>query len=93
MLAMVLEKVGLPLKLKELPIPTVKEYEILIKVKSCGVYRTDLHVVDGELPNPKLPLIPGNQIVGKVVEVGKQVDSSLINKKVGIAWLGYSCGI
>lgn len=90
---MVLEKIRSPLKLKEIPIPTVKEDEILIKVKSCGICRTDLHVVDGELPNPKLPLIPGHQIVGNVVEVGKKVDPGLIKKKVGVPWLGYSCGI
>lgn len=92
MLAMVLEKVGKPLELKEKPIPTVNEDEILIKVKSCGICRTDLHVVDGELPNPKLPLIPGHQIVGKVIEAGKKVASSLINQKVGVPWLGFSCG-
>lgn len=92
MLAMVLEKVGKPLELKEKPIPTVNEDEILIKVKSCGICRTDLHVVDGELPNPKLPLIPGHQIVGKVIEAGKKVASSLINQTVGVPWLGFSCG-
>lgn len=93
MLAMVLEQVGTPLKLKELPIPTVKEDEILIKVESCGICRTDLHVVNGELPSPKLPLVPGHQIVGNVVEVGKEVTFHLINKKVGVPWLGYSCGV
>lgn len=92
MRAMILEKVGEPLKLIELPIPKIKEDEILIKVKSCGICRTDLHVVDGELPNPKLPLIPGHQIVGKVVEVGRKGGTSLINQKVGVPWLGYSCG-
>lgn len=92
MLAMVLEQIGTPLKLKELAIPSIKENELLIKVESCGICRTDLHVVDGELPNPKLPLIPGHQIVGKVVELGKQVSSILMNEKVGVSWLGYSCG-
>lgn len=93
MFAMVLEKVGESLKFKELPIPTIKDDEILIKVKSCGICRTDLHVVDGELPNPKLPLIPGHQIVGKVIKVGEKTDPNLINQIVGVPWLGYSCGI
>lgn len=88
---MVLEKIGEPLKLKELPIPTINEDEILIKVSSCGICRTDLHVVDGELPSPKLPLIPGHQIVGTVQKVGKKVSSIIINEKVGVPWLGYTC--
>lgn len=91
MRAMVLEKPKSDLVLKEVPVPTLKEDEILIKVKACGICRTDLHVVDGELPNPKLPLIPGHQIVGNVVEIGSQVKSIVKNQKVGVSWLGYSC--
>lgn len=93
MLAMVLEKIKEPLKLKELPVPEVKEGEILIKVEACGVCRTDLHVVDGELPHPQLPLIPGHQIVGNIVNIGRNVDPGLNHKKVGVSWLGSSCGV
>ncbi len=93
MLAMVLEHVNAPLTLKEVPIPSIEEDEVLIKVSACGICRTDLHVVDGELPNPKLPLIPGHQIVGHVVKLGKKVKSRHLNEKVGVPWLGFSCGI
>ena len=62
--AMVLEQPGKPLKAKKLPIPVAGPFELLIKVQACGICRTDLHVTDGELQNPKLPLIPGHQIVG-----------------------------
>ena len=88
MRAMVIEKVREPLKLKELPIPTIKEDEVLSKVIFCGICRTDLHVVDGKLPNPKLPLIPRHQIVGKVIEVGKKVNENLISQKVGVPSVG-----
>lgn len=93
MKAMVLEQIGKPLVMKELPIPIPTENEILIAVKTCGICRTDLHVVDGELPNPKLPLIPGHQIVGQIVQVGRNVTQVAIGDKVGVPWLGYSCGI
>lgn len=92
MRAMVLDKIGKPLELKVVPDPIPKDDEILVKVQACGICRTDLHVVDGELTEPKLPLIPGHQIVGTVVGKGKNVVSLDINDRVGIPWLGYSCG-
>jgi propanol-preferring alcohol dehydrogenase len=67
MRAMVLEAVGQPLVLRELPIPQPEAHQVLIRVQACAVCRTDLHIVDGELPNPKLPLILGHEIVGEVV--------------------------
>lgn len=93
MRAMILEKTGEPLVLKEIPIPTPKADEVLIKVHTCGICRTDLHVVDGELPHPKLALIPGHQIVGIITALGANVKSRKINEKVGVAWLGNSCGV
>lgn len=91
MRSMVLEKVKSALVLQELPIPGIKDDEILIKVKACGICRTDLHVIDGELPKPKLPLIPGHQIIGNAIEIGSKVETILKNQKVGVPWLGYSC--
>ena len=66
--------------------------QVLIKVRACGVCRTDLHVVDGELPDPKLPVIPGHEIVGTVVETGKNVDSFRVGDRIGVPWVGYTCG-
>ncbi|CDR34834.1 zinc-dependent alcohol dehydrogenase family protein [Criblamydia sequanensis] len=91
MRAMVLEEVGQPLLLKDLPCPIPKPYEVLIKVKACGVCRTDLHIVDGELPHPKLPLIPGHQVVGIIDKLGENVSKHKIGERVGIPWLGGSC--
>jgi len=71
MRAMVLEEVGKPLVLREVPIPEPEPFEVLIKVKTCAVCRTDLHIVDGELPYPKLPPILGHQVVGIIEKVGK----------------------
>jgi propanol-preferring alcohol dehydrogenase len=67
--------------------------QVLIRVKACAVCRTDLHVVDGELPHPKLPLVPGHEIVGTVVETGTGVDRFAIGDRVGVPWLGWTCGI
>lgn len=92
MLAMILEKPGTPLKISNIPIPTPKDDQVLIKVSTCGICRTDLHVVDGELTKPKLPLIPGHQIVGEIVGLGKNVKSWSLQDQVGVPWLGYSCG-
>lgn len=91
MRAMVLEQIGQPLVLKEVPRPIPKKNEVLIKVNACGVCRTDLHIVDGELPHPKLPLILGHQVVGMIVELGKDVISYQIGDRVGIPWLGGCC--
>lgn len=92
MRAMVLERSGSPLRLVEMPIPEPGPGELLIRVHACGVCRTDLHVLDGELPHPKLPLILGHEIVGSVVAVGPGVDSFSEGDRAGVPWLGYTCG-
>lgn len=92
MRAMVLSKVGQPLVMEQLPVPTPAPLEIRIRIQACGICRTDLHVVDGELPDPKLPLIPGHQIVGLVESVGTAVNSIHVGDIVGVPWLGNSCG-
>ncbi len=92
MRAMVLEQPGRPLVLKEVPVPLPTENQVLIKVGACGVCRTDLHVLDGELPNPKLPLILGHEIVGTVVRAGAGVTDFSAGDRVGVPWLGYTCG-
>lgn len=96
MKAMVLKKPASiesnPLVLKELKIPELKEDEVLVKVLACGVCRTDLHIVEGELPSQKLPLIPGHQIVGKIEDAGCKVRKFTKGEIVGIPWLHYSCG-
>ncbi|HUD45513.1 MAG TPA: zinc-dependent alcohol dehydrogenase family protein [Candidatus Baltobacteraceae bacterium] len=89
---MVLEKPGQPLRLKEVPVPRPKPGQILIRISACGVCRTDLHILDGDLPEPKLPLIPGHEIVGKVVKVGKNVEGLQVGDRVGVPWLGKACG-
>jgi propanol-preferring alcohol dehydrogenase len=86
---MVLESPGSPLREVELPAPEPAEGEVLVRVDACGVCRTDLHVVDGELAEPKLPLVPGHQIVGRVVEGGARFAAG---GRVGIPWLGWTCG-
>jgi propanol-preferring alcohol dehydrogenase len=85
---MVLEAQHQPLKLVEVPVPQPGSGQVLLKVSACGICRTDLHVVDGELPDPKLPLILGHQIVGKVVMLGKGVKRFTLGQRVGIPWLG-----
>lgn len=92
MRAMILDKNRKKLKLKEVQMPRISADEVLIKVEACGLCRTDLHIIDGELPNPKLPLIMGHQIVGKIIKVGKSVKNFHIGERVGVPWLGYSCG-
>ncbi|MGA3173136.1 MAG: zinc-dependent alcohol dehydrogenase family protein [Syntrophorhabdales bacterium] len=92
MRAMVLEEQGRPLIEKDVPIPEPGPDQILVRVRACGVCRTDLHVVDGELPDPKLPLIPGHEIVGTVVKAGGASTSFRPGERVGIPWLGFTCG-
>ncbi len=92
MKAMVLEKPRTPLVLRAVEKPAPDDSQLLVKVQACGLCRTDLHVVDGDLTEPKLPLIPGHQIVGVVDEVGKSVAGVNKGDRVGIPWLGYSCG-
>lgn len=92
MRAMILNAPGQLLQETERPIPTPKPNQLLIRVHTCGVCRTDLHVVDGELTHPKLPLIPGHQIVGTVVDQGSGVQGNLsTGTRVGVPWLGYTC--
>jgi propanol-preferring alcohol dehydrogenase len=92
MRAMVLRAQGEPLELTDLPDPTAGPGELLLQVQVCGVCRTDLHVVDGDLTEPKLPLVPGHQIVGRVLEVGPRVKGFSRGDRVGVPWLGGSCG-
>ena len=90
--AMILEKPGLALRQVELPLPECGVNDILLRVKACGVCRTDLHIVDGELSKPKLPLIPGHEIVGIVVGKGERVDRYNIGDRLGVPWLAHTCG-
>ncbi|HXS69504.1 MAG TPA: alcohol dehydrogenase catalytic domain-containing protein, partial [Candidatus Polarisedimenticolia bacterium] len=92
MRAMVLEKSRTPLRLMEIERPKPGPGEVLIQVRACGVCRTDLHVVDGELEHPKLPLVPGHEIVGTVMEVGSSAKWFHVGARVGVPWLGWTCG-
>ncbi len=92
MRAMVLEQPGEPLRLRDVPTPTACDGQVLIQVTACGVCRTDLHIVDGELPDPKLPLIPGHQVVGTVIATGRGADRYALGQHVGVPWLGWTCG-
>jgi len=89
---MILEKPGRPLRAAEISTPKPRASEILIQVRACAVCRTDLHVVDGELPKPKLPLVPGHEIVGIVAGKGKNARHFKIGERVGVPWLGWTCG-
>jgi propanol-preferring alcohol dehydrogenase len=92
MRAMVLEKPRQPLVLRDVPKPNPEPGQLLVRVSACAVCRTDLHIVDGELPDPKLPLIPGHQIVGRIEEVGTGAEKFSIGERVGIPWLGWTDG-
>jgi len=89
---MVLEKPRQPLVLRDVPKPNPEPGQLLVRVSACAVCRTDLHIVDGELPDPKLPLIPGHQIVGRVEAVGTGAEKFSIGERVGIPWLGWTDG-
>ena len=89
---MVLEAVGEPLASRQMAEPHATAGQLRIKVRACAVCRTDLHVVDGELPNPKLPLIIGHEIVGIVDELGPGTNDFRIGERVGVPWLGWTCG-
>jgi alcohol dehydrogenase, propanol-preferring len=93
MQAMVLKKPGHPLEWTDLPDPLPGPGEIRVKVAACGICRTDLHVVDGELPDRQLPIIPGHEIVGQIEAVGPGVEGLHIGQRVGIPWLGHTCGV
>jgi propanol-preferring alcohol dehydrogenase len=92
MRAMLLEATGQALRAATLPLPVPQPRQVLIAVHACGVCRTDLHLIDGELPDPKLPVIPGHEIVGTVVACGSAVTEHSVGARVGVPWLGGSCG-
>src|SRR5690606_9344180 len=93
MQAMVLEAPRTPLVARVLPDPRPGSGELLLRVRACGVCRTDLHVVDGELPDAKLPLILGHEVVGEVLERGDAVEGFEVGERVGVPWLGRTCGV
>lgn len=88
---MILNEPGSPLRMADLPMPTPGPEQVLIRVRACGVCRTDLHVVDGDLTEPKLPVVPGHQIVGTIVDTGKDAKHFSPGDRVGVPWLGGSC--
>jgi propanol-preferring alcohol dehydrogenase len=93
MRAQVLTAARRPLAAAELPAPRPGPQQVLIAVRACAVCRTDLHVVDGELPDPKLPLVPGHEIIGNIVEKGESADRFRVGDRVGVPWLGWTCGV
>jgi propanol-preferring alcohol dehydrogenase len=90
--AMVFDGSSPRLELRDVPLPVPGRGQVRIAVEACGVCRTDLHVVDGELTEPKLPLIPGHEIVGRIDEVGSDVTDLSAGQRVGVPWLGHTCG-
>jgi alcohol dehydrogenase, propanol-preferring len=92
MQAMQLMTPRIPLREVDILVPEPGAEQVLIRVHACGVCRTDLHVVDGELPEPKLPLVPGHEIVGIVVKKGERVERFAVGDRVGVPWLGFTCG-
>lgn len=92
MRAMVLEQIGAPLRMRDWPMPRAGAGQVRIRVEACAVCRTDLHVQAGELPNPKLPLIPGHEIAGVVADCGATVTHLRPGDRVGVPWLGWTCG-
>ncbi len=93
MQAMLLTKLRTPLEWTEIPDRKPGPGQISVKVSACGVCRTDLHVVDGELPNPQVPIIPGHEIVGRIDGIGVGVEGLRVGERVGIPWLGHTCGV
>jgi propanol-preferring alcohol dehydrogenase len=89
---MLLDAPGRPLREAEVPVPSPGPGQLLLRVRACAVCRTDLHVVDGELTDPKLPLVPGHEIVGEVVGLSKGVEGFAESDRVGVPWLGWTCG-
>lgn len=92
MRAMLFKKAGEPLRLEEVAVPQPDAGQVLIRVRACAVCRTDLHVVDGELAHPKLALIPGHEVIGRVQQSGARVKRFKIGDRVGVPWLGWTCG-
>src|SRR5215472_13510187 len=93
MRCMQLDRLGEPLRLRERPVPQPGNGELMLAVSACGVCRTDLHVVDGDLTHPKLPIVPGHEIVGRVFALGTGQRGFAVGERVGIPWLGSTCGI
>ena len=89
---MILDVPGEPLRVAQVPVPEPGEGQLLLRVHCCAVCRTDLHVVDGELPHPRLPLIPGHQIVGTVQKISERADGFTVGDRVGVPWLGWTDG-
>ncbi|WP_240498663.1 zinc-dependent alcohol dehydrogenase family protein [Thauera propionica] len=92
MRAMVLERPGEPLKTVDLQVPEPLPGQILLRIEACGVCRTDLHLVDDELPDPVLPMVPGHEIVGRVAALGAGVTGVGLGQRMGVPWLGWTCG-
>src|SRR6185295_3306079 len=92
MRAMVLTQAKRALEPTEREIPVALPGEVLVRVRACGVCRTDLHIVDGELPAPEIPIVPGHEIVGIVEVIGDGVTHLAVGDRVGVPWLGYACG-
>lgn len=90
---MVLKEIRTDLEWTELPDRQPGPGEIRVKVGACGVCRTDLHVIDGELPDPQVPIIPGHEIVGRIDLIGPGVEGLTLDERVGIPWLGHTCGV
>ncbi len=93
MRAMILEQPRQPLRPIDRPMPAPGPRQVLVEVLACGVCRTDLHIVDGDLTEPRLPIIPGHEIVGRIVGIGREVHHHQIGDRIGIPWLGHTCGI
>jgi propanol-preferring alcohol dehydrogenase len=91
MRAMLFEKAGQPLRWAELPVPQAGPGQVMIRVRACAVCRTDLHIADGELKQPKLPVIPGHEIIGVVEKTGEGVNRFKVGDRVGVPWLGWTC--
>src|SRR5260221_11535704 len=92
MRAMVIHRPGEPLRLEDRDVPSPAAGQILVKVHACGVCRTDLHVIDGELKQTRYPVVPGHEIVGEVAALGDGVGDFRLGERVGIPWLGWTCG-
>jgi len=90
--AMVLEHQGERLRRLDRPVPDPGPGEILVKVAACGVCRTDLHIIDGDLTGPKLPIVPGHEIIGRITRIGADVEGFTVGERVGVPWLGSTCG-
>ena len=87
-----LSRARAPLELEDRPVPEPGPQQVLLRVQACGVCRTDLHVVEGDLTQPKLPLVPGHEVVGRVAACGREVERFAEGQRVGIPWLGWTCG-